>query len=128
MQDSSMLLELARVVLPEEFVDNFKIVGIHRLSNSVEFEMDEFAHIPEDRQCHTIESKGFLPVATIQDFPIRDKKITFKVRRRKWYDVTTQEYFTNSYNITREGTRYSEEFADFLKELPRDLACLSPFA
>ncbi len=40
MQDSSMLLELARVVLPEEFVDNFKIVGINRLSKSVEFEME----------------------------------------------------------------------------------------
>ena len=128
MQDSSMLLELARVVLPEEFVDNFKIVGINRLETIIEFEMDEFANIPAERAGHQIESKGFLPVATIQDFPIRDKKISFKVRRRKWYDATTKEYFTNSYEITREGTRYSQEFADFLKELPRDLACLSPFA
>ncbi|MFR9619575.1 MAG: hypothetical protein SNI12_08740 [Rikenellaceae bacterium] len=72
MQDSSMLLELARVVLPEEFVDNFKIVGINRLETIVEFEMDEFANIPEERAGHKIESKGFLPVATIQDFPIRD--------------------------------------------------------
>ncbi|MFR9648215.1 MAG: hypothetical protein SNG01_04810 [Rikenellaceae bacterium] len=128
MQDNSMLLELARVVLPEEFVNNFKIVGINRFASSVEFEMDEFAHIPEERKDHKIESKGFLPVATIQDFPIRDKKISFKVRRRKWYDATTQEYFTNNYDITREGTRYSQEFAAFLKELPRDLACLSPFA
>lgn len=128
MQENSILMELARIVLPVEFVDNFKIVSINHLSDGIEFELDEFATVPVERVEHKVESKGFLPTVTIQDFPIRDKKVSFKVRRRKWYDSTTNEYFTNSYELTKEGTRYSQEFAAFLKELPRDLACLSPFA
>ncbi len=128
MQDSLMLLELARVVLPEEFVDNFKIVGINRLTDTVEFELEEFAHIPKSREGHKVESKGFLAAVTIHDFPLRDKRVSFKVRRRKWHDITTDEYFTNSYELAQEGTRYSKEFAAFLKELPSDVTRFGPFA
>ncbi len=65
---------------------------------------------------------------TIQDFPLRDKKVSFKVRRRKWHDITANEYFTNNYELTQEGTRYSKEFAAFLKELPSDITRFGPFA
>ena len=70
---------------------------------------------PEERKGHKVESKGFLDAVVVRDFPMRDKRVNFKVGRRKWYDHThtTGEYFTNSYDTVYKGTRYSKEFAAF---------------
>ena len=70
----------------------------------------------------------FLDAVTVRDFPLRDKRVNFKVRRRKWYDHTTDEYFTNTYDTVYKGTRYSKEFAAFLKALPGDISPIGPFA
>lgn len=51
----------------------------------------------------------------VRDFPLRDRKVTFKVRRRKWVDKTTGKYITNRFNIVAEGTLHSKEFAAFFK-------------
>ncbi len=97
MQDEKILLELARLILPSGFIENFKITGITSNDIDVEISLDEFDNLPSERQGHKIESKGFLDAVTVRDFPLRDKRVNFKVRRRKWYDHTTDEYFTNSY-------------------------------
>ena len=128
MQDEKLLLELARLILPFGFVENFKITSIISNESDVEISLDKFENLPEERCGHKIESKGFLDAVTVRDFPLRDKRVNFKVRRRKWYDHTTEEYFTNSYDTVYKGTRYSNEFAAFLKALPRDISPIGPFA
>ena len=128
MQDEKILLELARLILPSGFVENFKITSITSNDIDVEISLDEFDNLPEERKGHTLESKGFLDAVTVRDFPLRDKRVNFKVRRRKWYDHTTGEYFTNSYDTVYKGTRYSLEFAAFLKALPGDISPIGPFA
>ena len=128
MQDENILLELARLILPSGFVENFKITSIISNDIDVEISLDEFENLPEERKGHTLESKGFLDAVRVRDFPLRDKHVNFKVRRRKWYDHTTGEYFTNSYDTVYKGTRYSLEFAAFLKALPGDISPIGPFA
>ena len=128
MQDEKILLELARLILPSGFVENFKITSIISNESDVEISLDEFDNLPEERKGHKLESKGFLESVTVRDFPLRDKRVNFKVRRRKWYDHTTREYFTNSYDTVYKGTRYSVEFAAFLKALPGDVSPIGPFA
>ena len=128
MQDEKILLELARLILPSGFVENFKIIGITSNDSDVEISLDEFDNLPDERQSHKIESKGFLDAVTVRDFPLRDKRVNFRVRRRKWYDHTTDEYFTNTYDTVYKGTRYSKEFAAFLKALPGDISPIGPFA
>ena len=128
MQDEKILLKLARLILPSGFIENFKITGITNDANDVEISLDEFDNLPEERLGHKVESKGFLDAVTVRDFPLRDKRVNFEVRRRKWYDCTTSEYFTNSYDAVYKGTRYSKEFAAFLKALPRDISPIGPFA
>ena len=128
MQDENILLELARLILPSGFVENFKITSIISNDIDVEISLDEFENLPEERKGHTLESKGFLDAVRVRDFPLRDKRVNFKVRRRKWYDHTTGEYFTNSYDTVYKGTRYSLEFAAFLKALPVDISPIGPFA
>ena len=128
MQDENILLELARLILPSGFVENFKITSIISNDIDVEISLDEFENLPEERKGHTLESKGFLDAVRVRDFPLRDKRVNFKVRRRKWYDHTTGEYFTNSYDTVYKCTRYSHEFAAFLKALPGDISPIGPFA
>ena len=128
MQDANMLMELARLILPSGFVENFKITSISSNNSDIEISLDEFDTIPEERESHRLESKGFLDAVTVRDFPLRDKRVNFKVRRRKWYDHTTGEYFTNSYDTVYKGTRYSKEFAAFLKAIPGDISPIGPFA
>ena len=128
MQDENILMELARLILPSGFVENFKITSIISNDIDVEISLDEFENLPEERKGHTLESKGFLDAVRVRDFPLRDKRVNFKVRRRKWYDHTTGEYFTNSYDTVYKGTRYSLEFAAFLKALPVDISPIGPFA
>jgi hypothetical protein len=114
--------------LPSGFIENFKIVSITSNASDIEISLDEFDTLPDERRGHRTESKGFLDAVTVRDFPLRDKRVNFKVRRRKWYDCTTSEYFTNSYDAVYKGTRYSKEFAAFLKALPRDISPIGPFA
>ena len=51
----------------------------------------------------------------INDFPIRDRKVTLVVKRRRWIDKTTGKSVGNRYSLTADGTRHSKEFAAFLK-------------
>ena len=75
-----------------------------------------------------IESKGFCEAVTIRDFPIRDKGVDLIVRRRKWYDKQNNRYFSDSYDLKAEETRYSKEFAAFLKGVYGDDSYDLPFA
>ena len=75
-----------------------------------------------------MESKGFSDAVTIRDFPIRNKGVDLVVRRRKWYDKVSKRYFSETYDLKAEGTRYSKEFAAFLKGLYGDDSYDLPFA
>jgi hypothetical protein len=39
------------------------------------------------------------------------------VRRRKWRDKNTGNIYSTRWDLTADGTSYTKEFADFLKEL-----------
>ena len=70
--------------------------------------------------------KGFL-------FAVRNREILMTdvgliLRRRRWYDKQNNRYFSDSYNLKAEGTRYSKEFAAFLKGVYGDNSYDLPFA
>lgn len=75
-------------------------------------EKDEF-HDKEGG--HEYVPNGFYESSRINDFPIRDKKVTLVVKRRRWIDKSTGKSVGNKYELTAEGTRHSKEFAAFLK-------------
>jgi len=60
-------------------------------------------------------SKGFYPVVSLYDFPIRDKKLILHIRRRKWHVESTGKTVSNNYKAAAPGTHYTEFFAAFLK-------------
>jgi hypothetical protein len=128
MQDNNLLLEIARLMLPPELIRYFKIVKVESTSSNVIISLDEFDNPPSSCVGHTLESKGFLEAVEIRDFPIRDKKVTFKVRRRRWIDKTSGEYVSNRFELVAEGTRHSKEFAAFLKGLLGEIPNYGPLS
>ena len=121
------LLALAQLILPSEILSNFEVVRVEEEASLIRIYLDE--SVKADYKENTeIESKGFCDAATIRDFPIRDKGVDLIVRRRRWYDKQNNRYFSDSYNLKAEGTRYSKEFAAFLKGVYGDNSYDLPFA
>lgn len=118
------LLSLVQVVLPSEVLDNFDITKVESTPTEIRIHLDEKMYSSLKDDVH-FESKGFIPAVSITDFPIRDHKVILELRRRKWIDVRTGTSFILPLKIAAEGTRYSREFAAFLKEtyghIPGDL-------
>ena len=121
------LLALAQLILPSEILSNFEVVRVEEESSLIRIYLDESVRA-EYKENPKIESKGFCDAVTIRDFPIRDKGVDLIVRRRKWYDRQTNRYFSDSYDLKAEGTRYSKEFAAFLKGVYGDDPYDLPFA
>ena len=121
------LLALAQLILPSEILLNFEVVGVEEESSLIRIYLDESVKT-DYKQDPDIESKGFCDAVTIRDFPIRDKGVDLIVRRRKWYDKQHDRYFSDTYALKAEGTRYSKEFAAFLKGVYGDDSYDLPFA
>ena len=106
------LLALAQLILPSEIILNFKVVKVDEQSDFIRIHLDEI--IKESYKSNpNIESKGFCDSVIIRDFPIRDKGVDLIVRRRRWFNKETACYFSDTYTLKAEGTRYSKEFAAF---------------
>ena len=121
------LLALAQLILPSEILTNFEVVRVEEEASLIRIYLDESVKV-EYKDNPEIESKGFCEAVTIRDFPIRDKGVDLIVRRRKWYDKQNNRYFSDSYELKAEGTRYSKEFAAFLKGVYGDDSYDLPFA
>ena len=61
--------------------------------------------------------KGFAQETVFNDFPVRDKKLVIHARRRRWITPEGNTvYLDICPNMIADGTRFSEEFAAFLKK------------
>ena len=76
--------------------------------------LDERDNRTEEMQ--DLRPNGFTEETVISDFPVRDKKLTLHIRRRRWLTPEGKSVILNMYPLVADGTRYSAEFAVFLKE------------
>ena len=132
MEDKGLLL-LARMVLPKDVLDNFIITNIEYVETKAYDEPEMHIHLdekmhPELQGDVHFESKGFIAPVEVTDFPIRDHKVVLVLRRRRWVDVRTGRSFILPLKLTADGTRYSKEFAVFLKETYGDVPGDLPYA
>ena len=113
-----------RYVFPEELLRYLDIVesGIHtdKLTGEdyLEVVLEEKNTLPEGYSKDAYESKGFFD-KRVQDFPLRGKAVSLKVRRRRWRHKATGEELTRDFTFLAEGTKFTAELADFLKQRGR---------
>lgn len=60
-------------------------------------------------------SHGFHKAITIQDFPVRGKKVYLHVKLRRWLDKKTKTVVQRDWDLVALGTRMTTEFAVFFK-------------
>ena len=116
MMDSKELLKL---ILPEYLVEHFNITKVEELNSRLDIyfeEKNDYGNQLPDRQ---LISKGFYPMAIIEDFPLRGKSVKLHVQRRRWTDKNTGEIISRDWNVIAQGTRMTQEFSEFLKKISR---------
>ena len=101
---ASQELSLAYMVLPPSILDWF---GIVKVDEKIRDTTSETAHL---------RPNGFTEETKVSDFPIRDRKVLLHIRRRRWLDSEGKNVIISTYPLVEQGTRYSPEFAAFLKE------------
>lgn len=117
MQDS--FGELIKLLLPEIIVDYFELTSYEKGEEILHLYLREINSIPEEyRQCK-LSSKGFFDEITVQDFPIRGHQVYLHISRRRWLNEDTGKVVFRDWNLVADGTRVTQEFASFLKEINR---------
>lgn len=117
MHSNAHLLTLVQYVLPEEIFQYFEIIKIEEQGKELHIYLDEIPEIPESFSSFKLSSKGFHEEAIIKDFPIRNKACLLHVRRRRWLNEDTNKVVSREWDLTADGTRYTQDFATFLKGL-----------
>jgi hypothetical protein len=112
-------IELLKLVLPELLVDFFDLVKVDKQSETLHLYFEEFNKPPGEHAKGELISKGFHDEITIQDFPLRGKHVFLHVKRRRWTDKNTNQIIQRDWNIVAKGTRMTDEFASFLKQISR---------
>ena len=111
--------EILKYILPEEFALHFDLINMKTEGEQLIFTLNEKNVKPPEHHDKKLESKGFVASIQILDFPIRDKGVILRVRRRKWKDKQTGKTYTRDWELKEKGTSYTKEFAAFLKKIHR---------
>ena len=133
----SIYESLASILLPEGILDLFEVIQVEEEHTG---KLDEtgtevrIIHIYlderdlRDQDWHDLSPNGFTESRSINDFPIRDRKVVLHVRRRRWLAKDGTSIILNHEDLTCSGTSYSKEFADVLKKIFGHIPHTGPFS
>jgi hypothetical protein len=112
-------LDFIKLILPVFLVENFELTSSQQKEDHLHLYFEEKNSIPSEFSSRQLISKGFFNEITVQDFPLRGKFVFLHIRRRRWTDKISGEIVHRQWNEVAEGTRMTQEFASFLKEINR---------
>ena len=119
---------LLALMLPSGILDYFDIVdfkqcnsGQYVYDKKLTIYLEEKNLVPEEYKNYKYKRSGFMEPRLINDCPIRSMLVTLSVKRRRWdVEIDGQmKKVSRDWNIVAQGTRMSEEYAAFLKEISR---------
>ena len=108
--------EVFSFFLPDDVLTWFDVVDGTKNQASIHITLEEknIPPVPKEHQGKHIISKGFKDI-TIDDFPVRGRKVTLTFRRRYWQIKGEEILLKRDIKINHEGTQLEKEFAYFLK-------------
>ena len=112
-------LELLKLFLPEILVEHFDLINSKTEGETLHLYFEELNKPPVEHLSKALISKGFHDEITVQDFPLRGKRVFLHIKRRRWTDKQTNTIVQRDWNLVAKGSRMTEEFAAFLKEISR---------
>jgi hypothetical protein len=112
-------LSLLKLFLPELLVEHFELTKSEQLGETLHMYFEELNKPPIEHASKALVSKGFHDEITVQDFPLRGKRVFLHIKRRRWTEKQTLAVVQRDWNLVAKGSRMTEEFAAFLKEISR---------
>jgi hypothetical protein len=112
-------LELLKLILPEFLINHFDLVKNAKKGEVMHLYFEEQNTPPKELTTGIVIAHGFHKEVTIQDFPLRGNTVYLHVKRRRWLNKATKEIVQRDWNLVAQGTRMTNEFAAFLKEINR---------
>ena len=106
-------------MLPDFLVYHFEVVSSTNTEEIVHLYFEENAKPPKEFDTLELNSKDFQDEITFQDSPLRVKYVYLHIKRLRWTIRTTGEILKRDWNLVAKGTRMTQEFAAFLKEINR---------
>ena len=106
---------LVQLILPEGILEYFELTNVAQIETGLHIYLEEKNIVPSGYETKRLESKGFLPETSIQDFPIRGHKVALCIKRRRWEVLEDGEIITRDWQLVRKGARMTTEFGTFLK-------------
>ena len=110
-------LDFLKLVLPDVLLDHFDLDNTSTEGDFLHFYFSEKNIHPREFRDVELVSKGFYDEITIQDFPLRGKSVFLHIKRRRWTEKKTKQVVKRNWELVGQGTRMTNEFADFLKEI-----------
>ncbi len=108
-------IELAECLLPEEMVEYFDVVKVEKTKETLDVTLEERNNGVEGYGIEQLRPNGFYEESVVRDYPVRGRKMSFHIKRRRWIDTETGRSVSRRWNLVAEGTRFSKEFAALLK-------------
>lgn len=110
---------LITLLLPEYLTHYFELTSINKQEEVLHLYLEELNKVPIEYSKDQLQSKGFFESITVQDFPIRGHQVFLHIKRRRWLNLSTNQVVFRDWNLVAKGTRLTQEFASFLKEIDR---------
>lgn len=114
-----LTLDLLKLILPEFLIDNFDLVKHTKGNETLHLCFEEKITTPKEFSHQIIIAHGFHKEITVQDFPIRGNTVYLHIKRRRWINKNNSQILQRDWNLVAKGTRMTNEFAAFLKEISR---------
>jgi len=108
--------EVFSFFLPNDVLTWFTIASGTKNQSHIHIVLEEKNNppVPKEHIGKQVTSKGFKDI-TIDDFPVRGRKVSLTFRRRYWQIEGETTLLKRDINIQHEGTQLEKEFANFLK-------------
>jgi hypothetical protein len=112
---SDQYFELATLILPDGILDFFELTSVSKDSEGLSIYLEEKNIVPKEYIDSPVHAKGFHSEVRVTDFPLRGKKVTLCIKRRRWENTLSGEIVQRDWSLLSKGTRITNEFALFLK-------------
>ncbi|MEO6282063.1 MAG: transposase [Dyadobacter sp.] len=94
---------------------NYLVTHVEKSEERYHVHLEEKNYAEDDPRKNYLLSKGYFPIITLQDFPIRGHKVFLHIKRRRWLNTITGKIVFRDWNEVARGTRMTIEFSAFFK-------------
>ncbi len=120
----AVLEDFLHYFLPDGLLDCFEPVMAedkeHQIKKDEVYKRELHLYFDErdnrTEELQYLRPNGFTEERLISDFPARARKLTLHIRRRRWLDEEGKNVILDVYTLANNGTKFSDEFAEFLKK------------